>query len=188
MHFLFKVGYVIISLLLFVYLIIPTPKNVINLLELANSLKSIEPGDTHQVPNIAAYYSNLYRNDVIDFYLAEFKKIHFLPFLPLRLNYPPEFAYTAIRDQTKSTYLEEIVYPMKTSLFINGYEPFYEDGDPKFPGATDIIVEGVKFNTKTTIRLYPSDELFRIIMWLLINFMFVLLIKTTKKVFSKDVI
>ena len=39
-----------------------------------------------------------------------------------RLNYPPEDAQTLIRDQTQATFLEEIVHPMRESLFIAGNE------------------------------------------------------------------
>ena len=36
------------------------------------------------------------------------------------LNYPPEDAQTLIRDQTKATFLEEVVHPMRESIFVAG--------------------------------------------------------------------
>lgn len=159
----------ICSLGLLIYLVLPGPSSIDSFPGLPGSLKSIEPGDTVQVSNVAAYYSQLYRNDVVSFYRTQYQNQTAEFLSPLRLNYPPEFAYTAIKDQTRSTYLEELVYPMRDSIFINGFEPFYEDNRPKYRGATDIIVDGAFFNTKTTLHYYGSPIWARVVVWAGIN-------------------
>lgn len=181
-----RVVFFILSFLLLVYLILPGPSSIDSFSGLPGSLKSIEPGDTVQVPQVAAYYSTLYRLDVMSFYLSQFKDLIAVPLPPLRLNFPPEYAYTAIKDQTRSTYLEEIVYPLRDSLFINGFEPFYQNGQPKYPGATDIVVDDVFFHSKATLRYYGSPVWIRIVVWVGINFSFVLLWKVSRKILNDE--
>lgn len=158
--------FIIFSILLLVYLLAPGPNSIKSFSDLPNSAKSDLPGDTVQVPNVAGYFSNQYRSDVTNFYKLSYKNLTWLPFLPIRLNYPPEFAYTAIKDQTQSTYLEELVYPLRDSLFINGFEPFYQDGTIKFPGADLLGFQGSYYQTKATIRFYPSPIWVRALVWL----------------------
>src|SRR6185503_20107129 len=99
-----KIIFIIFSVLLLVYLILPGPANIGDFPGLPNSVKSTLSGDTVQIPNIAAYFSFNYRSKVIPVYEQAFRNKTLFPFEPLRLNYPPEFAYTAIKDQTHSTY------------------------------------------------------------------------------------
>lgn len=161
-----KLSFSTLAFIFLIYLLLPGPGSINSFSPLPNSLKSTEEGDTIQVPNIAAYFSDEFRETVIPFYLEEYKKNTVFPFYPLRLNHPPEFAYTAIKDQTRSTYLEEFFYPFRDSLFINGYEPFYKDRTPKFDGATDIVVEDIFFNSKTILRFYPATIWARLVVWL----------------------
>ncbi len=149
-----------------VYLLWPGPGNVTEFSQLPNALKSDEPGDTLENPQRAAFFSDNFRDSVMSFYISDYQRLNYLPFGPIRINYPPEYAYTAVKDQILSTYLEELVYPMKSSLFINGFEPFYEDGTPKYKGATTIEIKGTVFATKTTLRFYPSSILVKIIVWI----------------------
>lgn len=160
-----KIFFIIFSLLLLIYMLAPGPTSIKNFPDLPNSAKSDLDGDTWQVPDVAGYFSAQYRNFVTNFYKQSYKNLTWLPFPPVRLNYPPEFAYTAIKVQTQSTYLEEYVYPLRDSLFVNGFEPFYQDGTSKFPGAALIGFKGTYYQTKTTIRFYPSQVLIRILVW-----------------------
>lgn len=167
-------------------MIIPGPKSIKDFPALPDSTKSTLEGDTIQVPNVSAYFSNNYRRFVIPFYLELFTKKTLLPFYPLRLNYPPEFAFTAIKDQTHSTYLEELVYPLRDSLFINGLEPFEENGEPKYLGASLFGVGGINYQTKVTLRYYPSSILVKIIVWLGINISAVYIYKLARRVLLNE--
>lgn len=138
------------------------------------------------MPNVSAYFSNNYRRFSVPFYLELFKEKTFLPFNPLRLNYPPEFAFTAIKDQTHSTYLEELVYPLRNSLFINGLEPFEEGGEPKYLGASLFGFGGKDHQTKVTLRYYPSSIFVRIIVWLGINIAVIYIYKLARSVLLNE--
>lgn len=167
-----------------VYLLWPGPSGVNDFSNLRDSLKSSEPGDTIENPQRIAFFTNDYRGKVINFYLKEYQTKNLMPFAPIRINHPPEFAYVVVKDQLLSTYLEELTYPMRSSLFINGFEPFYEDGNPKFKGATSIVVDGTTFNTKTTIRFYPSYGLIRILVWIGATLSLFWLLKLGRKIIN----
>lgn len=107
-----------------------------------DAVQSMEPADTENELR-RAYFTNYTREQVIEHYKAHFdRKVMF------SLNYPPEDAQTLIRDQTRSWYLEELVHPMRESLFINGFIP-QEKKD-------DIWYKGQHFEEKITIRYIPS--------------------------------
>lgn len=175
---------VVFSLLLLIYLILPGPSSVENFPPLSDSLRSTLSGDTWQVPNVIGYFSDNYRDYVTPFYKESYQQQTLFPFLPLRLNYPPEFAFTAIKDQTQSTYLEEFVYPLRDSLFVNGLEPFYPDGQSKYWGAIKFIEDGKSYDTKTTIRFYPSSLWTRVVVWFGITLSICMLWKLSRKVIN----
>lgn len=147
-------------------MLLPGPSTIAQFSPLSNSVKSTLSGDTVQIPNVSAYFSNNYRDIAIPFYRNEYQKLTAFGFPALRLNYPPEFAYTAIKDQTESTYLEEFVYPLRDSLFVNGFEPFEKDRTPRFRTANFFILDEGIFETKVTLRYYPSSYIVRIITWI----------------------
>ena len=179
--------FAVVALILLIYMVLPGPSSITNFPPLPKSLKSTLSGDTWQVPNVAGYFSDNYRDFVIPYYRVHFKSQSALPFAPLRLNYPPEFAYTAIKDQTQSTYLEELFYPLRESLFINGLEPFTTDKLPRFEGATRFDPEpGTAYYTKVTLRYYPSPLWVRVATWAGIVVSFVLLYNLTRKVLKND--
>lgn len=175
------------SALLLIYLILPGPYEVNQFPPLPNSIKSELPGDTWQVPNIAGYFSNNYRKVVTPYYRQYYKWLTWVPFSPIRLNYPPETAFTFVKDQTQSTYLEEYVYPLRDSIFVNGFEPFYENGQPKYWGSTRFQPTDIHvFETKTLIRYYPSSIWSRLIVWLGINITIYLTYKLGKEILLSD--
>lgn len=107
-----------------------------------DAVQSMEPADS-ETSLRRAYFTNYTREQVIEHYKAHFdRKVMF------NLNYPPEDAQTLIRDQTRSWYLEELVHPMRESLFINGFIPQQEKDD--------IWYKGKHFEEKVTIRYVPS--------------------------------
>ena len=133
---------VLIYLCLFVYVIIPTP-------QFPNpppdSLQSKERGDSEDLSVRRAYFTNYTREEVMKHYQKEFKGY--------RLNYPPEEAATIIRDQTRSTFLEEIVHPFRESFYINGFEP---------KNAKDAIeIEGLPWRQKITVKYVQSSMALR---------------------------
>ncbi len=181
---LVKIILISVSLLFLLYMVLPGPEKISDFSPLPNSLKSDEPGDTIQVPNITAYFSYSFRNDVVNFYKKDFFIKTWLPIPPFSLNHPPELAYNVIREQTYSTYLEELVFPLRDSLFISGFEPFYENGSPKFFGATDIVVNNIFYKSKTTLRFYHGPLWAKVMVWLGINISFIMLFKMGRKVLA----
>jgi hypothetical protein len=181
-----KIIFGIFSLLLLIYLAMPGPESINDFYPLPNSAKSTLSGDTVQVPNVVGYFSDNYRDFATNFYKQNYQQKTIFPFPPLRLNYPPEFAYTAIKDQTQSTYLEEYIYPLRDSLFVNGLEPFYQNGKPKYWGAIKFEDENRLSDTKVTLRYYPSPLWARITVWLGINFSLILLWTLGRRIIKND--
>ena len=153
MNKIFKILFFLFSILLLVYVIPSSPEFPT---QIPNSIQSFEPADV-ETPLRRGYYTNLTRQEVIEHYKKEFNK-NFKVFTP-RLNYPPEEAQTIIRDQTKSTFLEEIVHPLRESLYINGFEPKTEE--------YKIVIDGVSWKQKVIVRYVPSTILIRLIILVL---------------------
>lgn len=109
-------------------------------------VQSGEPADI-ETSLRRGYYTNLSRAEVIAHYEKEFNK-GFDIYTP-RLNYPPEDAPVLIRDQTKSTFLEEIVHPLRESIYINGFEPKTEEYAQFY--------KGIRYNQKIIVRYIPSN-------------------------------
>lgn len=174
--------FIVFSALLLVYMLWPGPSKISDFKPLPNSAKSALSGDTVQIPNVAAYFSDNFRDFVVSLYVKEYWRKTLLPFPPLRLNYAPEFSWIAIKKHTDSTYLEELVYPLRDSLYVNGFEPFYSDGQPKYWGSTKFEIEGKSLFTKTTLRFYPSQLGIRILVWAGIIVSTWMLYKLTKKI------
>lgn len=146
MKLLIKIVYILFFILLLVYILpssseFPSPP--------AGAKQSSEPADT-ETPMRRAYFTDLSREEVINHYKSEFKS-----FPTIRLNYPPEEAQTIIRDQTRSSYLEELAHPLRESVYINGFVP-KEQKDT-------ILIEGVNYYQKITVRYVPSSVFARAI-------------------------
>ena len=143
----------------------------------SDSLQSNEPADT-EIPLRRAYFTNYTREEVMLNYKRQFEKSSFLAIaLPTyRLNYPPEEAQTIIRDQTRSTFLEEITHPFRESMFINGFEP----KDPK----DTIFIGGKLWRQKIIVRYVPSGLTIRlaigVLTLVLIPFVYALAVKNIK--------
>ncbi len=177
-----KILYIFFCTVLLIYMIMPGPGKISDFQALPNSVKSTLAGDTHQISNVAGYFSNNYRNFVVNFYLDDYIKKNWWPFPPLKLNHPPEFSWNVIKKHTDSTYLEEVVYPLRDSLYINGFEPFNEDGTPRYWGATTFSENAHSWYTKTTLRFYPSGLPVKFIVWLGIVTSVLLLYRIGKKI------
>ena len=157
---------------------------------LPDSLKSDEPGDTIQIPNITAYFSDLDRGGITSFYKNAYQNSFFLKILPpVRLNYPPQNSRQYVRDQQTTTFLEEYIYPLRGSIFVNGYEPYVEDEMKRrahnFIG-DHLHIKGRYFVSKTTLRFYPADLSARIIVYIGIWISVFALVEVSKRAFGED--
>lgn len=150
-----KVIFIVFSIIFLLYLAIPSqtfpdPSN--------KSLQSSEPADVESSLR-RGYYNNETRQEVISYYKNKFnnpslygKMIRLFSFT---LNYPPEESQILIRDQTRSTYLEELVHPLRESLFINGFEPK--------KNSDTIIVNGEQYKQKIIIKMVYAGFLVRML-------------------------
>ncbi len=110
-------------------------------------------------PMRIAFYTNMNREEVINFYKGQFFKSSLgISLQMFRLNYPPEEAQTLIRDQTQSNFLEELTHPSRESLYINGYQPS--------PDKNPLVVNGKIWKQKITIKLVRSGVFSRILIGL----------------------
>lgn len=178
--------YIFFSIVFLIYLLLPGPGKVGDFNDLPNSVKSDLPGDTYQMPNISGYFSDNYREFTTSYFKSNFQQKTIFPFPPIRLNYPPEYAFSLIKDQTQSTYLEEYVYPLRDSLFVNGMESFYEDGRSKFWGSVKLEYKDNAYYTKATIRYYPSPIWARVLLWVGINMAVIWIWKLGRKIIRYD--
>lgn len=121
-------------------------------------LRSDEPADSESDLR-RAYFTNYTREEVMLHYKNQFDRSTLLNIkLPTyRLNYPPEDAQMLIRDQTRSTFLEEIVHPFRESLFVNGFKPSVEKDA--------IFIKGRNWEQKIIVRYVPTKLFNRIIIY-----------------------
>ena len=143
-----KAIYLILSLIFVIYITLPSPQFPDSL---PDALKSTEPADL-ETPLRRGYFTNAARDEVMEHYFNQFRGY--------RLNYPPEESGTIIRDQTHSTFLEEIVHPFRESIYISGFEP-------KDTGNI-LTVGGLPWRQKVIVKHVPSSLIVRIIVSLLI--------------------
>ncbi len=152
--------FIVVLAFIGIYLILPSPT-------FPNpppgSLISVEPADTESTYR-QAFYTNLSRAEIIQYYKQAFRTP-----LQLRLNHPPEDAATFIRDQTRSSFLEELVHPGKEVLFINGFVP---------KEVADTIVRDNKvYQSKITVRYVPSSVPTRLTVLLMLTISLYLLFR-----------
>lgn len=161
-----KVAILILYLLGLIYLLIPAKSlPVLDMAVLSN-----EEGDTWQNPDQRGYYTNLTRGQVLNQIQQKFKLSIFNLTLPsYRLNYRPEEAGTLIRDQLKSNYLEEIVYPFHSSLFVNGWEPKLapKRGQVQISDL-NLAIYGIPYEAKITLKPISSSPFSRFFIWTVI--------------------
>ena len=119
--------------------------------DLPNSAKSNLPGDTIQIPNVSAYFTNLSRTEVMNFYKANYGGL-----LRININHPPEKSKEIFVDTMQSYYLEEFILPFKESLYVNGFEwenDVFTRPDKRIKNK--LIYEDKEYKSKITIRTFP---------------------------------
>lgn len=147
-----KITFFIIWICLGLYMLYP---NTAMPMWLPEALKSNEPADTETI-NRQSFFTNLKRAEIIE----HFDK-NFVGLINYRLNYPPEESNTWIRDLTPSSFLEEIVHPLKQSIYINGFTP---------TKPTEQINRGdAHYETKVTIHYFPGGIVTRLTIWLMLG-------------------
>lgn len=160
------------------YLLLPAPKDFP---DLPVAVKSVEPGDTTQIANVSAYYTDLPRQEVVDYYFDYFSRSPFLniPLITYKLNHPPERIREVLRETQQSTYVEEIVHPLRESVFVNGFE---WNNDPFTPPVRRIknilIVNGKTYQFKITLFYQESKLWQRLLVFYLSLFSILLLYKS----------
>lgn len=150
---LFNIIFVFISLLFICYLVLPSPQFPE---PIPDSPQSQEPGDTIDLTRKRAYFSNNDRLIITNHYYQQFQIPNFSFIKPIRLNYPPEEADWHIDPHTRSSYLEEYVFPLRESIFVNGYQP--KDNEDQ------IAFEGTPYMTKVTVRYVQSNVMIRVVL------------------------
>lgn len=186
-----KTAILFLFILGLVYLFWPGPSSISDFPPIPDSLKSDEPGDTVQTPNLAAYFSQYDRSQITSYYKDFFKNANFLIIPPIRLNHPPEEAYQYVRDQQISTFLEEYVFPLRGSIFVNGYEPTVENKiknkESNFFG-NSIQIKGNYYVSKTTLRYHPVPYLWRLLIYFGIWASFIGIYKLASKIWKERVV
>jgi len=159
---LFFVFFIILGTL---YLVLPAPKDFP---DLPGAVKSIEPGDTVQIANVSAYYTDMPRKEAVDFYFKYFSRSPFLgiPLITYKLNHPPERIREILRDTQQSTYVEELVHPLRESVFVNGFEWNNDPFTPSKSRAKNILtVNGKTYRFKVTLFYQESGILARVLIF-----------------------
>ncbi|HUW24326.1 MAG TPA: hypothetical protein VMW04_01730 [Patescibacteria group bacterium] len=150
-----------------IYLVLPAPKDFP---PLPSSVKSTEPGDTVQIANVSAYYTDTLRKEVVDFYQDYFSRSPFLdiPLITYKLNHPPERIKEILRETQQTTYVEEFVHPFRESLFVSGFEwdndPFTR---PERRVKNILIVDGKVYQFKVTLFYQESKVWQRLLIFYL---------------------
>lgn len=182
MKILFKISLSLVYLLGIFYLVLPDPVYP----DLSLATLSDEPGDTHQNPEQKAFFSDKTRQEILDELQQSFS-LSFLdnPLPSFRLNYRPEESGQFVREQINSYYLEEIVHPLRESLFVNGWEPQNAPLWQSVPldKRPAIQINGIYYNSKITLQPVSSKVLSRILVWSLIFPLSFLVTKSLKRSF-----
>lgn len=180
-----KIFFVFFAVLGTIYLVLPAPRDFP---ALPGSVKSTEPGDTIQIANVSAYYTDMPREEVVNFYKNYFSRSPFLniPLITYKLNHPPERIREVLRDTQQSTFVEEIVHPFRESVFVSGFE---WNNDPFTPPARRIknilIVNGKTYQFKITLFYQESRVWQRLLIYYLGLIGVYLLVCSYKKLFER---
>lgn len=167
----FKILSVVLIGLFSYYLLIPNPKFPA---PLDDALQSNEPGDT-ETNFRRAYFTDYSREEVMNHYKNEFRYNDsiFKSSIQISLNYPPESAQQLVRDQTRSTFLEELIHPFRGYLFVNGFEP-KEDKDA-------ILINDKFWKQKITVKYIPTSAIYRTSILLITSILLTIILKEWEK-------
>lgn len=147
--------------------------------DLPNSIKSDLPGDTVQISNVSAYFTNMTRTEVMNFY-----KAYYIGLFRINLNHPPERSKEIFVNTMQSYYLEEFVLPFKESLYVNGFE-WENDVFTKVENRSKnkLIYNNREYKAKITIRRFPTSIINRLIAFFSTEIGIIITIIVLKKIF-----
>lgn len=154
---------------------------------LQNSIKAEESGDQVVPIGVTSFYTDFGRKEVVKFYAETFSRSYFLnlPLLTYQLTHPLERAKELLGEKQKATYVEEIIHPLKASLFISGYE---WENDPFVPKIemerNKIIVEGKVFKAKVTLYYQEAPVVVRLFVFLGTNLAALLVALAFKSIYD----
>jgi hypothetical protein len=150
----FNLLFICFGVVFFVYLIVPAPQFP---MPPSDSLQSEETGDTEDSMR-KAYFTDYNRDEIQEHYRNQFSD-RFPNFLTYKLTYPPEEAFSIIRDQTRSTHLIELTHPFRESFYINEFVA-KEKKDT-------ILIRDKVWGQKVTVKYVKSDLASRLFIYLL---------------------
>jgi len=151
MRYLGNILFILFSLIFLTYLSLP---NLSFPDPPPGAVQSFEPADS-ETPDRRGYLTDLSRDEVLDHYSDGYKLSMMGIEIPsYQLIYPPEDAFSLVRDQTRSTHLREIVYPFRESLFVNEFVAKL-DKDA-------ISYKGIHYGAKITVSIKRSSLVSRI--------------------------
>jgi len=161
-----KKALVIFSVLVYLagiyYLTQPDPV----LPDLDQTVRSDEPGDTWQNPDQKAFYTfRDNRPEILGELTQKFSQ-GLVGNLTYRLNYRPEEAQELVRDQLRSYYLEEVIHPLRESMFINVWQPAVAPSlDEDQREAEQMSFGGIHYPVKVTLKPLASPAWARLLVW-----------------------
>ncbi len=168
-----------------IYLLLPSP----TIPDLPNAEKSTLPGDTVQVANVAGYYDDLTREQVMAYYKGAFTRspLFHLPFPTIDLNHPPEYAKQRVRNEIQAWYFEELVHPFRESLYVTGWTPALAQESLGIRYEPVVDQNHHIWYQKTTIRLIPTSLSIRIANYLLVTILLVTGYFVLKRILGEQV-
>lgn len=156
--------------------------------DLDESVRSDEPGDSWQHPDQKAFYT--YRDSRPEILGELQRKFSLLDSwtnrLAYRLNYRPEEVGELVRDQLRSYYLEEVVHPLRESMYINVWQPDKSPAlEEKQREAEKMYFKEVFYPVKVTLRPQFSSPFPRLLVWTFIFPLSYLVFQSLKKAFNE---
>jgi hypothetical protein len=181
----FQVFGLLVFLSVFIYLLLPSPSEPP---PLPQSRRSTEPGDMGQIPGLfAAYYTNLSRSEVLNYYQNYFIRSSLLdiPFITYRLNHPPEYTWQVLRETEHSSFLEELVHPFRESWFINGYEPLKDPFAKEGQELANFKFDGQEYSLKVQVLQKDSSVFIRLVIFILSVFCLIWLGRQVRQIYNR---
>ena len=149
--------------------------------DLINSVKSDLPGDTVQIPNVSAYFTNMTRTEVMNFI-----KLITTDSLESILTILQKEAKEIIVNTIPSYYFEEFILPFRGSLYVNGFE--WESDvftKPENRVKNKLIFKEKEYKSKITIREFPVSIPRRLISFFFTEISIIIIFYLIKSAYKK---